>query len=356
MPAPDFRSILSQHALTCADDPVQGQQGAGRNQGRTGRVPPAAHRHEDRIAAALAAGKAARSPIVASWARSVQVHGLDPARGFADQRLTEAELARLLDEAGPVLATARPTVERLFGVVRDLGACVIVANAQGIPLMRYGKRADDGDFSRAGLWTGTFWSEAAAGTNGIGTCLAEGRPVVIHRYQHFLAANIGLTCASAPIHAADGGLIGVLDVSFARESIGSGIAGLVSHAVGEAARKVEADLFHARFPRARMVVVPGTDRGIGALLAVDADDLVIGATRAARQHLGLSGDLVRDPRPVADVLGVHAHLRPEDGERAVLARAVARAGGNMSAAARALGVSRATLHRKLRDRDTDSGR
>lgn len=317
-------------------------------------MPRAADRHEDRIAAALAAGKAARSPIVASWARSMQMHGLDPARGAAHERLSERELAELIEALGPVLAAARPTVERLFSAVSDLGACVIVANAQGIPLLRYGRRAQDGDFARVGLWTGTLWSEASAGTNGIGTCLAEGRPVVIHRDQHFLAANTGLTCASAPIHAAEGELVGVLDVSFAREPVGSGVAGLVSHAVCEAARKVEADLFHARFPRARMVMVPGTERGIGALLAVDADDLVIGATRAARQHLGLSGDLQRAPRPLADVLGVDAHDHPEDGERAVLARALARAGGNMSAAARALGLSRATLHRKLRDR-SDSG-
>ena len=114
-----------------------------------------------------------------------------------------------------------------------------------------------------------------------------------------------------------------------------------------AARKIEADLFHSRFPRARMVLVPGLDRGLGALLAVDGDDLVIGATRAARSHLGLSGDLAAAPRPVADLLGIEADDSLQTAERAVLARALARSGGNVSAAARALGLSRATLHRKL---------
>jgi len=41
----------------------------------------------------------------------------------------------------------------------------------------------------------------------------------------------------------------------------------------------------------------------------------------------------------------------EAGERAVMARALARAGGNASAAARALGISRATFHRKLGRQD-----
>ena len=84
-----------------------------------------------------------------------------------------------------------------------------------------------------------------------------------------------------------------------------------------------------------------------ALLAVDGDDLVIGATRAARLHLGLQGDLGANPRPAADVLGQGSDDDLEQAERAALARALAREGGNASAAARRLGISRATFHRKI---------
>ena len=304
-------------------------------------------RHEETVTAALGAGGAARSAIVASWMRSARHHGLAPSLRPRDDRLTQAELAQIRARMEPVLVAAQPTLDRLFGVMGNLGACLMLANDAGVPVERRGKPSEDGDFSRAGLWTGTLWSESAVGTNGIGTCLAEGRPVIIHRDQHFLSANIGLSCASAPIHDADGALVAVLDVSSARDDFAEGLAALVSHSVTEAARKIEADLFHARFPKARMVLVPGLDRGLGALLAVNADELVIGATRAARQHLGLTGDLARNPLPLADLLGVEAHERPEDGERAVIARAIARAGGNLSAAARTLGISRATLHRKI---------
>ncbi len=304
-------------------------------------------RHEETVAEALARGQAARSPIVASWARSAHVHGLDPTRRPDGLRMTMQELSALRQRIEPVMLAARPTLERLFQAVGGFGASVMLADAGGVPIDRVGKPSEDRDFEDAGLWTGTRWSEAEAGTNGIGTCLAEGRPVVIHRDQHFLAANTGLTCASAPVHDPGGELVAVLDVSTVRPDFGEGFAGLLSHSVIEAARKIEADLFHAHFPRARMVLVPGLDRGLGALLAVDADDLVVGATRAARQHLGLSGDLSRQPVPAADLLALDAHDRPEAGERAVITRALARAGGNVSAAARALGISRATLHRKL---------
>ncbi|TIV48682.1 MAG: sigma-54-dependent Fis family transcriptional regulator, partial [Mesorhizobium sp.] len=51
----------------------------------------------------------------------------------------------------------------------------------------------------------------------------------------------------------------------------------------------------------------------------------------------------------ADVLGDAPGAREDldDAERGVLQRALARAGGNVSAAAQSLGISRATLHRKL---------
>lgn len=310
-------------------------------------IPRLESKHHENVAAALATGAAARSTVVASWVRSVRMHGLDPGFRPGDQRLTQQELAAIRSQMDPVLIAAQPTIDRLFGVMRDFGACIMLANRDGIPVERRGKPGEDQDFARSGLWTGTRWSEAVAGTNGIGTCLAEGRSVVIHRDQHFLAANIGLSCVSAPIHDAEGRLVAVLDVSTLREDFSEAFISLLGHSVTEAARRIEADLFHASFPKARMLLVPGVDRGIGALLAVDADELVIGATRAARQHLGLSADLARFPIPAADLLGLEAHGRPVDGERAVIARAVARAGGSLSAAARALGISRATLHRKL---------
>ncbi|MFE3835951.1 GAF domain-containing protein [Pseudogemmobacter sonorensis] len=306
------------------------------------------HRHhEETVAAALAGGEAARSAIVASWARSVNVHGLDPRRSPRDERIDQGAFRAVHQRMEPVTLAARPTLERLFHAVGGFGASVILASEEGIAVERLGKPSEDRDFAEVGLWTGTDWSEAAVGTNAIGTCLVERRPVVVNRDQHFLSLNIELTCVSAPVHDADGNLAAVLDVSTVRRDLAEGFAGLISHSVTEAARKIEADLFLARHPRARMVLVPGTERGLGALLAVNADELVIGATRAARQHLGLAGDLARDPVPLADLLGLDSHLRPEDGERAVIARAIARARGNLSAASRALGISRATLHRKI---------
>lgn len=304
--------------------------------------------HSRAIEAALASGAAARSALAASWSRSARLHGLAPDHRRKPERITAQDLALAQERMEPVIRAAAPGIERLFQAVGGVGCCVLLADAQGVPVARRGATGDDDTFRDWGLWTGTLWDEAHEGTNGIGTALVERRPVTIHAGDHFLSRNTALSCISAPVFDAEGVLTGVLDVSSCRADLTEGFVGLIAQAVAEAARRIEADLFRQAFPAARIVLLPGAGpQNAGAAVAVDADDLVVGATRGARALLGLVGDLGRDPRPAADLLGLAAPETLAEAERAVLIRALAREGGNVSAAARRLGISRATFHRKL---------
>lgn len=310
------------------------------------RTDPAAHSRA--VEAALASGAAARSPVAASWSRSARLHGLMPDRRRKPERMSAAELALVWQRMEPMVRAAGPSLDRLFQAVGGVGCNVLLADANGVAVDRRGAPVDDTTFQDWGLWTGALWDEAHEGTNGIGTALAEQRAVTIHGTEHFLARNTALSCTSAPLYDPEGRLAGVLDVSSCRGDLTAGYLGLIAHAVGEAARRIEADAFRMAYPAARIMLLPHSDRHPGAALAVDGDDLVIGATRGARAMLGLSGDLARNPQPAADLLAGHAaHETLEEAERAVLVRALARAGGNVSAAARGLGISRATFHRKI---------
>ncbi|MGY3035776.1 transcriptional regulator of acetoin/glycerol metabolism [Bradyrhizobium sp. USDA 4354] len=164
-----------------------------------------------------------------------------------------------------------------------------------------------------------------------------------------MPGNTLLSCTAVPIYDHEAALAGVLDVSSCRADRTDAFASLIALAAGEAARRIEADLFRKAFAHARIVLTQAADGSCGGLVAVDADDLVIGATRSARVALGISPGRALRPMPAADLLGgdtAHDHLA--GGQRAVLQRALLRASGNVSAAAKALGVSRATLHRKLK--------
>lgn len=312
---------------------------------------PASHvlGHPDRVRSVLDddAGPA-RSALAASWKRSITVYGLDPEDGRPPEVLTAHELAEARQEIEPLTRAAQATLDRLFQAVGDTGCCVLLTNKDGVPVDRRGAAADDDQFRRWGLWSGAVWSEATEGANGIGTCLAESRPLTIHRDQHFHTRNIGLSCTAAPIYDHQGRLAAALDVSSARADLTEGFAGLIAAAVGDAARAIEAQHFRQTFSGTRIVLPPGGERHGAALLAVDRHDLVVGATRSARQLLNITDARIAGQLPAADVLSVDgAGEDLLDAERGAVRRALARVDGNVSAAARALGVSRATLHRKL---------
>ncbi|WP_342729546.1 GAF domain-containing protein [Bradyrhizobium sp. B117] len=305
--------------------------------------------HAARVEAAIASGQAARSALVASWCRSSRLHHLDPAGRNSPVRLSDAELRQARERIAPLLAAAQGAMDRLYQAVGAAGCCVLLADGEGVPVDRRGTPADDVTFQSWGLWTGALWSEEHEGTNGIGTCVVEQRPLTIDRDQHFFTRNTLLSCTAVPIYDHEAAFAGVLDVSSCRTDRTDAFSSLIALAAGEAAKRIEADLFRRAFPHARIVLTQGPDGQSIGLVAVDADDLVIGATRTARAGLGIAPGRAMHPVPAADLLGgdaAHDHLA--GGQRAVLQRALLRAGGNVSAAAKALGVSRATLHRKLK--------
>ena len=306
-------------------------------------------RHADRIHAAIESDAPAKSALVASWRRSAALHRLDPAERKSPRRLTDHELAQARQRIEPLIRASQAVLDRLYLAVGGSGCCVLLADRDGVPIERRGAIADDDTFQDWGLWTGTLWNEENEGTNGIGTCLVEGRALTIHRDQHFYTKNTLLSCTTAPIYDHEGNLAAALDVSSCRADLTEGFVQLIAIALGDAVRRIETENFRLAYPEARIVIAPTPNQTPGALLAVDGQDLVIGATRSARMAFGLTPEALAKPFPAADLLGGETSFAVDirEAERAILERALIHSKGNVTAAARTLGLSRATLHRKL---------
>lgn len=309
--------------------------------------------HAERIQSAISSNGAARSALIASWQRSACFHKLDPARRKPPERLTDPELRRARQEVEPLIQVAQLSLDRLHHSVGGAGCCVLLADRNGVPVERRGAAGDDATFFDWGLWPGAIWSEDSEGTNGIGTCLVEQRALTIHRDQHFYARNALLSCTTAPLYDHEGRLVAALDVSSCKPELIENFVNLVATAVIDAAARIEAECFRLAYPDARILIVPVSDKMGKALVAVDQDDLVVGATRAARQALGVSQGCPQKSLPAAEVMNMSRAVTENlaAAERGVLQRALARAEGNVTAAAEALGMSRATLYRKLRRLD-----
>ncbi|MBF9041853.1 GAF domain-containing protein [Rhodobacterales bacterium HKCCE4037] len=244
---------------------------------------------------------------------------------------------------------AMPKLDMLYQLVGSSGCGVLLTDADGVVLDIRASKADQSVFESWGLIPGSDWSEASEGTNGIGTCIAENRRVIIHRDEHFRARNTGMSCIDAPVYGPDGRLIGALDVSSARADQTEAINRLIAAQVAQTARQIEVDFFRATFPKARIIVADDDDAQAAMLLAVDGDDIVLGATRGARMAFGLGTSGPIKSVPASDLFGrSEGPTGFEKAERAAVVRALSRAGGNVSEAARNLGVGRATLYRRMK--------
>lgn len=307
--------------------------------------------HAERVLAVLREGDEAAGEIAASWKRCLLDHRLDPERPDPPTVLTNMELRHARDYAGRLLRSADPELDRLHELVRGGGYSVLMTDMSGTVIARRVADRDEAGCRKWRLWTGAVWSEAMEGTNGVGTCLAEGRPVTVHRDQHFRSRHGSLTCTVTPLYNAMGQMAGTLDVSSYRPASADGFLPMVMAAVRSAARQIERNCFHSFFAKQMILALPApADEPSVSLLALDADRRIVGATHAARRKLGISADESLDGglgmTEVPRESGVPVTF--DEAERAVVLGALQQAQGNVTQAARVLGVSRATLHRKLR--------
>ena len=139
-----------------------------------------------------------------------------------------------------------------------------------------------------------MWSEEVEGTNGIGTCIVEQRPVTVHRSQHFRSRHINLSCSGAPVFSVDGRLAAVLDVSAIDPDLSERAHALTGALTIRSARVIEERFFRGHFHREWIVAVAPPEGGArGMLLAIDGNQHIVGANRVARTSLLLDDRALR---------------------------------------------------------------
>ena len=131
-------------------------------------------------------------------------------------------------------------------------------------------------------------------SNGIGTCIAEERPITVHRRQHFRTRHIDLSCSGAPVFGVDGRLMAVLDVSAIDPNLSERAHALTGTLTTLSARAIEERFFREQFPREWIVAIaPPEHDASSTLLAIDGDQRIVGANRIARSSLSLDDRKLR---------------------------------------------------------------
>jgi len=342
--------------------------------------------------------------ITRSWQRCLTL-GLRPVDAVTFDAVSEQSMRRVVEASRPLVAAARPVLGQLAHAMAHTRYFAILTNADGVVVDVDGP-VDRTD-RRASLITrlGVNLSELAVGTTAISAALQEQHPVWLHRGEHFFNDNGAYTCAGAPVFGPQGQCVGMLDLT----GVDVPERPELKHLVAQCATRIEAALL-AQQPHALLMRLRWAQDGalVGeaarrhlqefhpsesdGLMAVDAEGYVTGSNAVARQMIPAlqspaqahCGDLFAMPweiifdaallsQPVIEVplwsgmrlqvkVGTadpaqghpgtvhnerHAHSSLRDVEATLIRQAVDQAKGNVAQAAKALGISRATVYRKL---------
>src|SRR3977135_3336903 len=232
-----------------------------------------------------------------SWLRCLDEYGLDPESNAQPAVLSRQELMVRKEQSLELVAFADAEMAHLYRQLAGSGHSIILTDRDGVLLSYYGDPSFKGAASRAGLVPGAVWSERYGGTNGMGTCLLERRPLIVHREQHFLARNTGLTCCAAPIFDHRSELVAVLDASGESDRAQQHTLVLVNMS----AQMIENRLFLNRFRDAFVVRFHSRPELVGTwgegIIALDAAGTIAALDRNALFQLGCKGasDLIGAP-------------------------------------------------------------
>ncbi len=335
--------------------------------------------------------------ITQSWQRCLTA-GLQPERHLDFDMVGASAQRRSSDANHQLRQAAQTSLVQLSLAIAQTRYFVILTNAQGTVVDTSGlidrsdRRADV--IARVGV----DLSELAVGTTAIGSTLIEQRSTWLHRGEHFYQDAGCYSCAGAPITGPDGQCAGMVDVT----GIDAQERPALVHLVATSARAIENALvlaqphevvLHLQWPGQR-----GGKDGEG-LVCVTADGALCAINPVARHMLGLlqastaqlhlSDVFAVSPGSLFDAQhhaawvnvplwsGLHMQVRAsaagtlapksrqpavpslagaatalpaqglKDQETLLIRQTVTQLRGNVAAAAQKLGISRATIYRKL---------
>lgn len=331
-----------------------------------------------------------------SWRRCL-ASGKQPGHEVSFAVIAPQIMRRTEEGNHALLEAGRPTLEILGKAIASTRYFAILTNVNGV-VVDVGGSINRSD-RRADLITriGTDLSEGSVGTTAIGAALSELQPVWLHRGEHFFDTNASYSCAGVPLFGPDGLCAGMLDVT----GIDAVERPELKHLLMQSARQIENALMPGT-ANGLMVRLSWSSQSLGedadGLLCIDRDGYILGANQAARQMVSglragssvtlhcsdifampcdmLFNSAKRNARgypqsietPLWSGLRLHAlatrqgstpaagatnramlaaALPLKDVETALIHQAVNDARGNVMKAARSLGVSRATVYRRL---------
>lgn len=224
------------------------------------------------------------SYIESSWQRCKEKYKIAPQRPIELCALTEQEIQEKREPLEQLLGNSQGIIEKIRRVARQSGYSVLIGNAEGVTVKAFTDSDHGSALHSKGIRQGTLWQEAIAGTNGLGTCLEEKRPITVDASEHYGTNLQCFSCSAAPLIGADGAIIGALDMSTFATGNRLGQA-LALNFVTETANEIEATIFRDAYRNQHVINLAGAIHTNTALVAFNENGTVVAATTPALMEL-----------------------------------------------------------------------
>lgn len=147
-----------------------------------------------------------------SWHRCKQAN-VDPHINKGQKILSSNIFQDQKKKSEIFLDIAIPQIQNMRKTIDELQMMALLIDPDGYVLSLSGNEQTLKRAKHINFIEGVKWTEAAVGTNAIGTALEIEEAIMISGTEHYSVASHSWSCAAAPIHNDDGKLIGVLDFS-----------------------------------------------------------------------------------------------------------------------------------------------
>ncbi len=245
--------------------------------------------HVELVAATPSTTTNAPELIAGSWRRCLSKHKLNPDATPVLQVLESHHIKEHTQRHDYLLGVAQQELIDLYNQMLGSGYSVFMTDAKGTVLHQVCDPSYIGNMRSVGLRVGADWSEATFGTNGVGTCIIEQRPLTVHLEDHFHTSHTPFSCSAAPIRDPAGELLAVLDCSAIRHAnplADKQTLGLVRNT----ASFIEG-LYFLRLHRNDIIIhlsasPDAVPQPRNAMIAITLDGRITGANERALQVLG----------------------------------------------------------------------
>lgn len=224
-----------------------------------------------------------------SWKRCLADYKLLPDALPKASVLTHSELRLQMEEREEFMRIAEPEIERLFRQLVDSEYIVSLASSQGAMVLFRCDYQYLSDLAVSGVIPGSIWTEDQQGTNGVGTGLRLGKPVIIAGSEHYGTAVQRLTCLTAPVLGRHGAIESIVNVTTSRPA-DARMNQMVQKIVERSARRIENGYFGRMNRRNLMLRIldggEGSDIAEEGRLALDENGRVIDGSSFTQRLLG----------------------------------------------------------------------